>query len=68
MLALFGARDPIVPVEPSVAVFEEAVRPDLRFTVVVLPDADHRMQVEDPPRLAEGYLGSLSTFVRAAAS
>ena len=67
VLALFGAHDPIVPVEPSVAVFEEAVRPDL-LTVVVLPDADHRMQVEDPPRLAEGYLGSLSTFVRAAAS
>ncbi len=67
MLALFGARDPIVPVEPSVAVFEEAVRPDL-LTVVVLPDADHRMQVEDPPRLAEGYLGSLTAFIRAAAS
>ena len=41
------------------------MRPEL-LTVVVLPDADHRMQVDD--RLAEGYLGSLSAFVRSAAS
>jgi uncharacterized protein len=67
VLALFGADDPIVPVEPSVAVFEEAVRPEL-LTVVVLPEADHRMQVGDPPRLADGYLGALSAFVRAAVS
>ena len=67
VLALFGADDPIVPVPESVAVFEAAVPPDL-LTVVVLPDADHRMQVEDPPRLADGYLGSLTAFVRAAVS
>ncbi len=67
VLALFGADDPIVPVPESVAVFEAAVPPDL-LTVVVLPYADHRMQVEDPTRLADGYLGSLTAFVRAAVS
>ena len=65
VLALFGADDPIVPVAPSVGVYEEAVRPDL-LTVVVLPEADHRMQVGDPPSLAGGYLGALTAFVQAA--
>jgi pimeloyl-ACP methyl ester carboxylesterase len=67
VLALFGEDDSIVPVGASVAVFEEAVRPE-HLTVVVLPEADHRMQVGDPPRLAEGYLNALTAFVRAAVS
>jgi pimeloyl-ACP methyl ester carboxylesterase len=66
VLALFGGDDAIVPVEASVTVFEEAVRPDL-LSVVVFPNADHRLQVGDPPRLAEGYLETLSSFVAAAA-
>jgi pimeloyl-ACP methyl ester carboxylesterase len=65
VLALFGAADPIVPVSASVVVFEEAVRPEL-LTVAVLPDADHRMMVGEPPRLADGYLGELTAFIRAA--
>jgi fermentation-respiration switch protein FrsA (DUF1100 family) len=67
VLALLGAADPIVPVAASVAVYEEAVRPEL-LTVVVLEGADHRMQVGDPPRLADGYLEALTAFVRAAVS
>jgi hypothetical protein len=65
VLALFGGDDAIVPVEESVTVFEEAVRPDL-LSVVVFPNADHRLRVGDPPRLAEGYLETLSSFVAAA--
>jgi pimeloyl-ACP methyl ester carboxylesterase len=67
VLALFGEADPIVPVDASVAVYEEAVRPEL-LAVVVLEGADHRMQVGDPPRLADGYLEALTAFVRAAVS
>jgi pimeloyl-ACP methyl ester carboxylesterase len=67
VLALFGEEDPIVPIAASVAVFEAAVRPEL-LTVLVLPGADHRMEVGDPPRLATGYLDALTAFVRSAVS
>jgi len=65
VLALLGAADPIVPVDASVAVYEAAVQPEL-LEVLVLPGADHRIQVGDPPRLADGYLDALTAFVRAA--
>jgi hypothetical protein len=43
------------------------VGPDL-LTVSVFPGGDHRVQCGDPPRLAEGYLESLTSFVAAAAA
>ena len=61
VLATFGADDPIVPVEESVSVFCEAVRPEL-LTVAVFPGADHR------PATAQGYLETVSGFVKRAAS
>jgi uncharacterized protein len=67
VLALFGGDDAIVPVEPSIAVYRDAVRPEL-LTTVVFPGADHRVQVGDPPRLADGYLDALAAFVGAAVS
>jgi uncharacterized protein len=65
VLALFGADDTIVPVDESVAVYREAVPGDL-LTVAVFPDGDHRVQVGDPPRLADGYPEALTSFVTAA--
>jgi pimeloyl-ACP methyl ester carboxylesterase len=62
VLALFGEADPVIPVEESVAVFREAVRPDL-LHVEVFAGAGHRLEVGDPPRLADGYLDTLTTFV-----
>jgi uncharacterized protein len=62
VLALFGADDPLVPVDASMSVYREAVEPDL-LTLAVFPAADHRIQVGDPPRLAHGYLETLATFV-----
>ena len=59
VLALLGAEDPIVPVAASVAVYEAEVRRDL-LEVCVLPGADHRMQIGDPPRFADGYLEALT--------
>ena len=67
VLALFGADDTIVPVTESVAVYEEAVRPEL-LTVAVFPGADHRVLVGEPPRLADDYPEALAAFIRAAVS
>jgi uncharacterized protein len=67
VLALFGADDRLVPVEESLAVYREAVAPEL-LRVAVFPGADHRMQVGDAPRLSDGYLETLTTFVLQAAS
>jgi pimeloyl-ACP methyl ester carboxylesterase len=64
-LAVFGADDPITPVDESVAVFREAVRPEL-LQVAVFPGAGHRLEVADSGVLAEGYLETLTAFVRAA--
>jgi pimeloyl-ACP methyl ester carboxylesterase len=62
LLALFGADDELVPVEPSVAVFREVVAADL-LTVAVIPGGDHRIQAGDPLRPADGYLETLSSFI-----
>jgi pimeloyl-ACP methyl ester carboxylesterase len=62
VLALFGAHDQLVPVEESVAVYREAVTPEL-LRVAVFAGADHRIQVGDVPRLADGYLETLTSFV-----
>ena len=67
VLALFGEGDEIVPVAESVGVYRAAVRHEL-LTVVVFPGADHRVQIGEPPHLANGYLETLSSFVRASAT
>jgi len=65
VLAIFGAEDPLTPVADSVAVFEDAVRPEL-LRVEVFPDAGHRLAVGDPPPFVEGYLDMLAGFVASA--
>ena len=67
ILALFGGEDPIVPVEESVAVYRSSVRPEL-LQVEVFPGADHRVHIGDPPRLADGYLDTLASFIGGAVS
>jgi hypothetical protein len=62
VLTLFGRDDAIVPVDESVAVYRQAVRPEL-FTVAVLPGGDHRLQSGRPPRPVDGYLETLSSFI-----
>jgi len=61
-LALFGADDPLVPIEASVTVYREALQPEL-LTVVVFPGADHRIQTGSPHRVADDYLETLTSFV-----
>lgn len=67
LLALFGADDPIVPVRESIAVYREAISPEL-LTVKVFPGGDHRLQTGDPPVLVDGYLETLASFVLRAAA
>ena len=62
VLALFGGEDAITPVAESVAVFREAVRPDL-LEIAVFAGADHRLQSGVPPALVDGYLDTLASFV-----
>ena len=62
VLALFGADNPIVPVQESVAVYGDAVRAPF-LTVEVFAGADHRLQTGDPPALVDGYLQALADFV-----
>jgi pimeloyl-ACP methyl ester carboxylesterase len=63
-LTLFGGDDPITPVDESVTVFREAVSPDL-LQVEVFAGAGHRLETGDPPRLVDGYLETLASFILA---
>jgi pimeloyl-ACP methyl ester carboxylesterase len=62
VLALFGGDDPITPVAVSVAVFREAVPPEL-LEVEIFAGAGHRLRAGDASALVEGYLDLLANFV-----
>ena len=65
-LTVRNADDPITPVEESVAVFREAVRPDL-LQVEVFDGAGHRLEIGDPPAFVDGYFEVLASFIVRAA-
>jgi uncharacterized protein len=67
VLAVFGANDDLLPVDASVALFEEGLARagNSDVTVIVFADADHFLRVQDPPGYAPGYLETLSDWVRA---
>lgn len=62
ILTLWGKEDRLVPVEDSIAVYQARV-PPTRLVVEVFPDADHRVQIGDPPRLAPGYTETVLGFI-----
>jgi pimeloyl-ACP methyl ester carboxylesterase len=62
LLAVFGSEDAIVPVETSVDVYRTEVREDL-LDVAVFDGGNHRAQHGDPPRLVDGYAGTVVSFV-----
>lgn len=66
VLAIFGERDVLVPVERSVNIFKDALASARNndFTIKVFPDADHRICVGDPPQFADGYLETMSRWLR----
>ena len=62
ILAVFGAEDRITPVKESVAVFREAVRPDL-LHLEIFDGAGHRLETGDPPVFVDGYFEVLARFI-----
>jgi len=66
LLAVFGADDGVVPVERSVAVLRETVRPGL-LDVAVLPGGDHRLEGSDDA-FVPGYPDVVVEFVERVAS
>lgn len=62
ILALFGEADTVTPAAASAAEYRRYARPEL-LTVCTFPGADHRLQVGDPPRFADGCLDELVGFL-----
>jgi uncharacterized protein len=65
VLAVFGERDALVPVETSVRIFEQALTRagNTDVTIEVFAAADHRILTGDPPSLAAGYLDTMSMWL-----
>jgi pimeloyl-ACP methyl ester carboxylesterase len=64
LLAIFGEKDLHVPVEESVAIFR-AARSDHPgdLDIEILPGADHRLQIGDPPALHPDYAATLGEWI-----
>ncbi len=65
VLAIFGGKDPLTLVPASMKAFEASFRKtgNRKSSVVLYPEADHRIQVGSPPALAPGYLESMTQWV-----
>ncbi len=68
-LAVFGGRDPLVPVDESIRLFSAwACHPDRHhqatLTAEVFPGANHRIQTERGTRLAPRYLSTLTQWIK----
>jgi pimeloyl-ACP methyl ester carboxylesterase len=64
LLAVFGSRDTVTPVEPSVAAFTAHVAAH-RLQIAVIPDGNHRLQLPDSTDFARGYPDVIIDFVTA---
>jgi uncharacterized protein len=64
LLAIFGGRDLVTPVEESIAVLR-AARADGRgeLEIVTLPDGDHRLHTGEPPALHSAYDTTLGDWI-----
>ena len=70
MLAIWGDRDVIVPVEKSVDVFNQTLKQagNLDYTLKVFPNADHGLRPPPEERTSEGefisgYLETITGWV-----
>jgi pimeloyl-ACP methyl ester carboxylesterase len=62
-LAIFGRSDPLVPIQASIAAYDEtAARTARPQQTVVFPDADHQLRIA--AGFAPGYLTCLSDWCR----
>jgi len=62
LLALYGARDPIVPVAQSATLLGSLADPKL-LNVRVLPDGDHRLHEPASDQFVPDYLMTVADFV-----
>jgi pimeloyl-ACP methyl ester carboxylesterase len=62
LLVIYGASDPLVPVEASERALRTCV-PSEHLSVRVLAGADHRLQTGDPPTLSRDYFDTLDAFL-----
>lgn len=67
VLAIFGERDSLVPVDDSVRIFQDALDKagNEDITIRVFPEADHRIRAGDPNGFADGYLETMADWLRA---
>lgn len=67
VLAIFGERDSLVPVDESVRIFQRALETagNADVTIRVFPEADHRIRTGDPNGFADGYLETMVDWLRA---
>lgn len=63
ILVIFGADDPLVPVEKSVAIIRAALRHNARATTKVFPASDHGVRCWADKALVPGYLERMRDWV-----
>ena len=65
LLAIFGERDPLVPVQRSVTIFERALAKagNSDVTIRVFPDADHGIEIGDSGDFAPDYLETMVDWI-----
>ena len=63
LLAVFGEQDDLVPIQESIDVYHDALKHNPDVSIHVVPDANHRIMTGHPPRLADGYLDMLTSWL-----
>lgn len=69
VLAIFGERDSLVPVDASVRIVRDALGKACNddVTIRAFPEADHRIRAGDPNGFADGYLETMVGWLRSRA-
>jgi pimeloyl-ACP methyl ester carboxylesterase len=67
VLAIFGERDPLVPVDDSMRIFDESLARagNDDVTIRIFAGADHRIRRDDLNGFAGGYLDTMTDWLRA---
>lgn len=66
LLAVYGARDPIVPVAASLDALRKCVADEL-LSIAVLEGGGHRLEPDDGEGFVDGYLDTITQFATACA-
>lgn len=65
ILAIFGARDVLVPAWESARMYDQALREagNRDATIAVFPQGNHRIRIEETGEFCPGYLGLLADWI-----